>query len=215
MRLHFKLANAALVAAICLAAAGLQAQTTAYIVTTSGFSFRVNGPGVNSSTANPTLNLTAGNTYNFVVNLESGLYSLVILTSSAQGSPEYLGATPQNISSGTIVLTIPATGYPSTLYYEDNVHGFFGTINITAPPPPPPNTIVSVSATTNVVLVSTGTNTTWTLVPEFSSNLVNGAWAAVPVYTNTFANGTNRTVFNRLDAICGPHVYLRIAQFPP
>ena len=56
---------------------------------------------------------------------------------------------------------------------------------------------------TNVVMISTGTNTTWLLIPEFSSNLVTGAWADVPVFTNTFANGTNTTIFPRLDPICG------------
>jgi hypothetical protein len=61
-------------------------------------------------------------------------------------------------------------------------------------------------------MTSTGTNTTWTLIPEFSSNLVGGTWGPVPSYTNTFANGTNTTTFNRLDPICGPNVYLRVRQ---
>ena len=63
-----------------------------------------------------------------------------------------------------------------------------------------------------VVMTSTGTETTWLLVPEFSSNLVSGAWASVPTYTNTFANGTNTTIFPRLDPICGPNVFLRLRQ---
>ena len=64
-------------------------------------------------------------------------------------------------------------------------------------------------------MTSTGTNTTWLLVPQFSSNLVSGAWATVPGYTNTFANGTNTTIFPRLDPICGPDVFLRVSQEPP
>ena len=39
-------------------------------------------------------------------------------------------------------------------------------------------------------------------------------WSPVPSYTNTFANGTNTTVFERLDPICGPNVFLRISQQP-
>jgi len=61
---------------------------------------------------------------------------------------------------------------------------------------------------TNVVMTSTGTNRTWTLIPEFSSNLVGGAWGPVPGFTN----GTNTTTFNRLDPICGSSVFLRLRQ---
>jgi hypothetical protein len=67
---------------------------------------------------------------------------------------------------------------------------------------------------TQIVMTSTGTNTTWLLVPEYSSNLVSGLWAPVPSFTNHFANGTNTTVFDRLDPICGPTVFLRIRQQP-
>ena len=77
---------------------------------------------------------------------------------------------------------------------------------------PPPNLILSIQVGTNVVMTSTGTNTTWLLIPEFNSNLVGGAWSSVPTYTNTFANGTNTTIFNRLDPICGPNVFLRLRQ---
>jgi hypothetical protein len=79
-------------------------------------------------------------------------------------------------------------------------------------PVPPPNTILMVRVGTNVVMTSTGTNTTWLLVPEYSSNLTAGAWAPVPHFTNTYANGTNVTVFDRLDPICGPNVFLRVSQ---
>jgi len=61
-------------------------------------------------------------------------------------------------------------------------------------------------------MTSTGTNTTWLLIPEYNSNLLNATWASVPTYTNTFANGTNTTVFDRLDPICGPNVFLRLRQ---
>jgi hypothetical protein len=53
------------------------------------------------------------------------------------------------------------------------------------------------------------------LVPQFSSNITSGVWQAVPTYTNFFNNGTNTTTFDRLDAICGSRVFLRISQQPP
>ena len=59
------------------------------------------------------------------------------------------------------------------------------------------------------------------MMPQFSSNLVSGAWLPVPSYTNSFGSnvsgaftGTNTISFNRLDAICGPDVFLRISQAP-
>ena len=77
---------------------------------------------------------------------------------------------------------------------------------------PPPNRILAVRVGTNVVMTSVGAGTTWLLIPEFTSNLVNGAWAPVPGFTNSFIDGTNTTVFNRLDPICGPNVFLRLRQ---
>ena len=64
----------------------------------------------------------------------------------------------------------------------------------------------------NVVMTSVGVGIIWLLIPEFTSNLVNGAWAPVPGFTNSFIDGTNTTVFNRLDPICGPNVFLRLRQ---
>jgi hypothetical protein len=100
------------------------------------------------------------------------------------------------------------------LYYMCSLHGFFGEIHFTVPPSPvpPKNTILMVRIGTNIVMTSTGTNTSWLVVPEFSSNVISGTWATVPQFTNTFANGTNTTVFDRLDPICGPNVFLRIRQ---
>ena len=177
-------------------------------ITTPGgtFAFSVDGSAAN----NPTISLVAGVTNILIINTSS--FHPVVITSTAVTSNTYSNASPQNINSGNINLTTPTSGFPTTLYYMCKIHGFFGQINITAPPSPPPNTILKVMVGTNVVMVSTGTNTTWLLVPEYSSNLVNGAWAAVPTYTNTYANGTNTTTFSRLDPICGPNVFLRLRQ---
>jgi len=199
---------------------------TNFIVTTPNFIYEINGvPPTNSPgffvNNCPPLTLFAGRTYTFTMQAAS-IHPMVVGTNAASsGNPppssfEYSNAAPQVVSSGVITLNLPTTNFPATLYYQCNVHGFYGVITVVPPPvPPPPNEIVSISVTTNIVLISTGTNTSFVLVPQFNSNLVNGAWASVPDFTNTFANGTNVTTFDRLDPICGPNVFLRIIQQPP
>ena len=199
-----------------------EAQTPIYGFATPGGQFAYTVTNVPSGslfpTTNPTLNLTAGATYRLFVGVTS-FHPVVIATNNTGNFANppvnfsYASASPQNISSGTITLTLPAANYPTTLYYQCNVHDFFGVINVL--PPPPPNQILSVSVTTNVVLVSSGTTNTWVFVPEYSSNLVGAAWSPVPAFTNSFSNGTNVTTFGRLDPICGPNVFLRVRQSPP
>ncbi len=219
---------AAAMLALCLAATG-NAQTN-FAVTTPGSSFQysVNGLPATGSPGDfvqnsPTLTVTAGNTYTFTVNVAS-FHPMVVGTNFATSSVpppstyEYSNASPQIVTSGTITLTIPATNFPTNLYYQCNLHGFYGIINVLPPPvptPPPQNIIISLVVGTNVVVTSTGTNTTYTLVPQFNSNLVSGTWQSVPSFTNTFSNGTNVTSFGRLEPICGPNVFLRISQQPP
>jgi hypothetical protein len=190
-----------------------RAQFHTNVITTpnSGiFNYSVDG----SAQTCPTFNLSAGVTNILRINV-AGSHPVVITTNlSAAMTSYYNGASPENISSGAIALRIPATGFPGKLYYYCSVHLFHGEIDISAPvlPAPPRNRVLSVRVGTNIVMTSTGTNTTWLLIPEFSSNLLGGVWAPVPSYTNSFANGTNTTVFNRLDPICGPNVYLRVRQ---
>jgi len=169
---------------------------------------------VNGVNNNPAFSLQAGTTNSLIIQTSSS-HPVVIQTAPINSSANrYSGATPQNLNNGTIRVTIPLIGYPSVLYYVCNQHGFFGQINITDPPPPPRNTILSLSVgPSNVVMKSTGTNTAWMFVPEFSSNLI--TWAPVPSFSNSIANGTNTTTFNRLDPICGPNVYLRVNQKAP
>ena len=58
----------------------------------------------------------------------------------------YTNATPTSTTMGAITLVIPATNYPTTLYYECNLHFFYGEITVVPPTaqPPPPNTIISI-----------------------------------------------------------------------
>lgn len=206
--------------------AGVIHAATDYVVTSPNYIYALNGaaptntPGFYTNNC-PPLTLTAGNTYTFTMQA-SLIHPMVIGTNASTGLPapiafSYSNASPQDIFSGTITLTLPATNFPSKLYYQCNNHGFYGVITVVAPSSgaPPPNSILGVSVTTNIVLISTGTSTTYKLVPQFSSNLVSGVWGPVPNFTNTFANGTNFTEFDRLDPICGPNVFLRISQQPP
>ena len=174
------------------------------------YSFSVDG----SSEANPTIELIAGVTNILVIDTADN--HPVVITSTPDSGDWFSGADPQNINYGLINLATPTAGFPTTLYYVCYYHGFYGQINISAPasPIPPANTILEVHVGKDVVMTSTGTNTTWLLVPEFSSNLVSGAWSPVPSFTNTYANGKNTTLFPRLDPICGANVFLRLRQQP-
>jgi len=207
-----------------LLASHLQAGSN-FVITSPNFIYAVNGGAVTNTpgffTNNcPPLTLVAGSTYTFTMQANP-LHPMVVATNASTGLPSalsfaYSNASPQAVSTGAITLTIPLTNFPPKLYYQCNIHGFYGVITVVAPSGgPPPNTILGVSVTTNIVLISTGTSTTYKLVPQFSSNLLTGAWAPVANFTNSFANGTNITVFNRLDPICGPNVFLRISQQPP
>jgi hypothetical protein len=198
----------------CLALAGRsQAQFHTNIITTPGASFNFSVDGVPN---NPTINLAAGVTNILQINTTPGFHPVIITTDPTPFTfaNEYGGASPQNITTGPMALTSSASGFPPRLYYMCSFHWFFGEIDLTGVvgPMPDPNQILSIQVGTNVIMTSTGTNTTWVLIPEFNSNLVGGAWAPVPSYTNTFVNGTNTTVFDRLDPICGPNVFLRLRQ---
>lgn len=196
---------------LCLGFVGIcQAQYHTNTITTPGGSYYFIVDG--GPAANPTIELQAGVTN--VLNIQTVGYHPVVITSTPSTLDWYGGASPQNVYSQPMALTTPTTGFPTVLYYMCYYHGFYGQIHLNAPtsPAPPPNTILMVQVGTNIVMTSTGTNTTWLVVPQFSSNLLSGAWAPVPSYTNTYANGTNITVFDRLDPICGPNVFLRLSQ---
>lgn len=177
--------------------------------------FNVTSPGsyyaINGTEPNPELTLVRGSNYVFDINTDS-THPFQISTGSNFGDPPYeSGVVNNNISSGRITFDVPLDA-PDTLYYVCSFHFFFGVIRIVDPaaPPAPLVRIVSMDlSSSNVVLRSLGTNG-WSAFPEFSSNLLSSNWAVVPTFTNTLVNGTNVTVFDRLDPICGPNVFLRV-----
>lgn len=205
-----KMPSALAIAALLLGTSLCRAESVTNTITTPGgsFAFSVNGSPPN----NPTIELIAGVTNILVIQTDS--FHPVVVTTTPSAGDWYDGADPQNVNSQPITVTTPTSNFPTNLYYVCFFHGFYGEIHFSAPasPVPPPNTILEIHVGTNVVMKSTGTNTTWLVVPEFTSNLVSGAWSPVPSYTNHFANGTNTTEFDRLDPICGPNVFLRIRQ---
>ncbi|HYR41847.1 MAG TPA: hypothetical protein VER98_02405 [Terriglobia bacterium] len=206
-----------IVASLCLAfAEQCYAQFHTNVITTPGGVLAFSVDGSPPSNPGPTINLTAGVTNILQMNTTPGFHPVIITTDPSPFTlaNEYGGASPQNITTGPVALITPASGFPPKLYYMCSVHWFFGEIDLTGVvgPMPDPNQILSIQVGTNIVMTSSGTNTTWLLIPEFNSNVVGGVWAPVPNYTNTFANGTNVTVFDRLDPICGPNVFLRLRQ---
>jgi hypothetical protein len=173
--------------------------SVAAISSSYGGSFVINGQG-----GNPSFTLMRGRTYTFTV--ATGSTHPFQVVTGFFATPYNAGISNNNISNGTLTFSV-SESTPDTLRYVCSIHFFGGTINIVDPPD---FRILSIGlATNNVVLKSRGTNG-WSAVPEFSSNLTSSSWAVVPEYTNTFLNGTNVTIFNRLEPICGPNVFLRV-----
>jgi len=150
-----------------------------FTIASPGFFYTVNGQG-----QNPTITLVRGQTYTFVIHASS-IHPFKINSQGVQNN---------DISSGTITFTVPNVA--SNYTYECSVHGFGGQIKSVAPstPPPPPKVrLLSVAMGSNLVLRSTGTNT-WTVKPEYSTNLATTNWYALTVLTNRFSGGTNETI---------------------
>jgi hypothetical protein len=194
-----------------------------YIITTPGSQFKFDVNGVDSgqppqfANVDDSVNfsLNAGATYIFQMSNVS-LHPVDICT-APNTTARFAGASAQAVSGGAIVtLTIPATNYPTNLFYICNVHTFYGIITVNPPQPPPPVTLTKATVTTNILLTFSGGTNTIPLTPQFNSNLVSGVWQTVPAYTNNFTGtGTSNTIsFGRLDAVCGPNVFLRVSQLP-
>lgn len=152
------------------------------------FAFQING--VNS----PTLTLVRGLTYTFDVQTSTNFHPFHI---------ESPGVDRNDIDSGTITYTVPMD--PTNYYYDCTVHLSLmrGEIVTVAPPT---FRILSLSVGSNIVLTSTGTNT-WTVNPEFNTNLITTNWFALTVQTNRFMNGTNEIICGRPP---GKAVFIRL-----
>lgn len=149
-----------------------------FTITSPGFFYTING-----NQPNPTLTLVRGKTYTFAVNASS-IHPFLIQSSSVATN---------NISQGTITFTVPNVA--SNYAYICSIHGFGGQILTVAPPPPPPPriNILSLSVSSNIVMRSTGTNT-WSVIPEYTTNIVGTNWFALTVVSNFYSSGTNETI---------------------
>jgi hypothetical protein len=159
------------------------------VTTPSASAYRFAGLG-----DNPTLTLERGRTYTFAIN--AGPTHPFRINST--------GASPNNITSGTITYTVPMA--ESDYSYECSNH-HFGNDIITIPPVDPPTVrILNFSVGTNIALKSTGTNG-WSVIPEFKINLAATNWTALTVQSNFFADGTNDTICGRPP---GTNVFIRV-----
>lgn len=178
-------------------------------VAVSGFTYVFSSTG---AIQNPTLTLSRGVTYIFSVSAIGHPFYIKTNFSDGSGNAYNNGVVNNGTQSGILTFTVPQDA-PAQLFYNCSLHSSFGmrgTLNIVNPPSPPTGEIVLITLSeTGVTMKSLGA-ANWNAVPEFSSNLVSGVWAAVPNFTNVLANGTNTTTFDRLDAICGGNVFLRI-----
>ena len=162
-----------------LAGASLTSTAADFTVTAPGFFYSING-----NQPNPTLTLVRGQTYTFDVNTTA---SHPLLIQSA-------GVENNNISLGTITFTVPNVA--SNYNYICSIHLFGGqilTVPPSPPPPPPKIKILSLTVNSNLTLFSTGTNT-WSVKPQYSTNLATTNWFALTVITNRFIGGTNETI---------------------
>ena len=179
---------------VALLGAQIPLEAADFTVTTPGAQFAFNINGTNS----PTLHLVRGRTYTFAINTTAGFHPFHIQ------SP---GVMNNDITTGTMTYTVPATA-TNYLYYC-TIHGLSmqGSImTVDQPPPPLPIRIVGLSVNTNIVLRSTGTNT-FTVMPEFKTNVTSTNWFALTVQTNRYASGTNETICGRPD---GSPIFIRI-----
>jgi len=143
-----------------LAAAGLcQAQFHTNTITTPGGSYAFSVDG--SLPVNPTIELQAGVTN--ILDIQKDPIHPVVVTTDGGADNWFSGADPQGVNDQPMSLITPAIGFPTILYYVCYYHVFSGEIHITGPasPVPPGNTILIVQVGTNVVMTSTGTDTTW------------------------------------------------------
>jgi len=183
-----------------LAAASLWAVTPVAVaadfsVRSPGFFYSFNGTG-----NNPTITLVRGRTYSFEVNT-------TLDHPFAIDAP--LGTvTGNDTSSGTVLFAVPLE--ETSYFYFCSIHGFGGTILTVPAPAPPTIQILSLAVSSNLVLTSTGTNT-WSVLPEFNTNLTTTNWFALTVQTNRFENGTNETICGLPNA---SNVFVRIRSLP-
>jgi hypothetical protein len=104
-----------------------------YNVTNSG-----SGAYVINGTSNPTLSVTAGQTYTFNINASGHPFLIKTNISTGTDNTYNTGVTNNGTDYGTITFVVPYNA-PSTLYYNCQFHSSMaGTINVMSNPTPTP-----------------------------------------------------------------------------
>jgi hypothetical protein len=167
-----------------------------FTVTTPSFAYTItDSTGQSLGNNNPALTVVRGRTYTFAINAD-GSHPFRI---NAPGAP---AAT----SSGTVTWTVPINAVNYS--YVCVNHGFMtATITTIAPPTPPVPSIVNYSFGNSIVLRSAPGTNTFTITPEYKTNLNNSNWVALTVQSNRFINGTNETFCGRPP---GDNVFIRV-----
>ena len=172
-----------------------------FSVSTPGnqFSFAFNDSQGRSLGNSPTLVLVRGRTYTFAVNTTCNFHPFRVQSPA--------GVVNNNICNGTLTYTVPTNA--ANYFYDCTIHGALmrGEITTIAPPTPPVPRIVDYSFGSSIVLRSAPGTNTFTIIPEFKTNLNNTNWVALTVQSNRFLNGTNETFCGRPP---GSNVFIRV-----
>jgi hypothetical protein len=120
---------------LCLVPAGAARAQDTFTVTANGVvSYQING------SANPTLDLVRGQTYQFQVSAPGHPFWIKSVQSAGTVNAYSSGVTNNGTDSGTVTFTVPADA-PSTLYYNCQIHSLMtGVINVTGTVPVQPTT---------------------------------------------------------------------------
>ena len=178
-----------------------------FTTTTPGGQFNFNISGTNSPT---TITLVRGRLYEFAVNTSS--FHPFQLMSNATPLTTSQGVTNNGIFSGSIFFRVPTNAVNYNFRCGQHItttslQGTILTVEPPVPPTPPVPQIVSYSFGPILILRSAPATNTFTVIPEFKTNLNFTNWVALTVLSNRFSNGTNETFCGRP---AGPSVFIRV-----
>ena len=188
----------------CLFTCANSLRAADFEVATPGFFFSFNG-----GDANPVITLVRGQIYAFHVETEPDHPLYITPSDGVQNNNIY----DSDSQGGPLIFTVPTNAVNDDIQYFCPIHGFGNTFEFVDPPTtpaPPVIQILNFTVGTNIVLTSTGTNT-WSVIPEFTTNIGGTNWFALTVQTNNFFNGTNETICGRPP---GTNVFIRIRSTP-
>lgn len=178
-----------------------------FTTTTPGGQFNFNISGTNSPT---TITLVRGRLYEFAVNTSS--FHPFQLMSNTTPLTTAQGVTNNTIFTGSIFFRVPtnAVNYNFRCGVHTGTASLQGTILTVEPPLPPlapvPQ-IVSYSFGPTLILRSAPATNTFSVIPEFKTNLNFTNWVALTVLSNRFSNGTNETFCGQP---AGPNIFIRV-----